>query len=81
MENRYKSQTKELIISQNRHTHILNLPKKEEQSNINRLHDRLEEAYKTIEQQKNEIMVILNKMVYRHIICLDFSVLEFESKN
>jgi len=71
MENRYKSQTNELLILQKQHTHLLSLSKKEEHSKKNELHDRLEEAHNTIKQQQNEILVILNDMVYRRIICLN----------
>jgi len=67
MESRYKSQTNELLILQNQHTHFLSLPKKEEHSKINKLNDRLEEAYNTIEQQQNEILVILNDIWYINI--------------
>jgi len=67
MESRYKSQTNELLVLQNQRTRNLTLPKKEEHSKINKLNDRLAEAYNTIEQQQNEILVILNDIWYVNI--------------
>jgi len=69
LENRYKSQSNELLILQKQYKHLLSLSKNKELSKKKKIHDQLEEAHNTIKQQQSQIQVILNDMFYKHKIC------------
>lgn len=59
MENRYKSQSTELLALQKQHKHLLDLSKNKQLSKREKLTDQLEEAQNTIKQQHNTIQVNL----------------------
>lgn len=59
MENRYKSQSTELLVLQKQHKHLLDLSKNKQLSKREKLSVQLEEAQNTIKQQHNEIQVNL----------------------
>jgi len=70
MESNYRLQANQLFVLRKQHTRLSGLSKDERQITAHELHDRLEVAYRIIEYQQSKIMVILNYMVYKHIICL-----------
>lgn len=59
IENRYKSQSNELISLQKQYKHLLSLSKNKELSKREKLYDELEEAKNTIKQQDKKIQVNL----------------------
>lgn len=59
MENRYKSQSTELMVIQKQYTHLLALSKNKQLRKREKLSDQLEEAQNIIKQQDNKIQVNL----------------------
>lgn len=57
IENRYKSQSNELLSLQKKHKHLLSLSKNKELSKREKLYNELEDAKSTIRQQDKKIQV------------------------
>lgn len=72
MENRYKSQSNELLVLQKQHKHLLSLTKNKELSKKEELWNQLEEAHNTIKRQQCEIQVILTVQHNTNMIYLLF---------
>ncbi|VVC25213.1 Lebercilin domain [Cinara cedri] len=62
MENRYKSQSNELIVIQKQHRHLLDLSKNKQLSKREKLSNQLEEAQNIIKEQDNKIQKLMKQL-------------------